>query len=536
MSHDPVDASGRLAELQQVTDAALAYLPLEELLAELLRRITDILEADTAAVLLLDQTKKTLVARASHGIEEEVERGVRIPIGAGFAGRIAAERRPITVDDVDHAEIRNPILREKGIRSLVGVPLLIEGRVLGVLHVGSLTKREFREDDVGLLQLAADRAALGIEHAQLTHERQVAGTLQRSLMPWELPSVPGLALAGRYMPAAEVGGDWYDAFLVPGGSVVLVIGDVMGRGVPAAALMAQLRTAVRAYFFPGDLLGVDLGSIGDRLNSLLLHLAQDQMATVMCLMLDPEWGTFRLMSAGHLPPLLVDADGVGSYLALDGAPPVGLADTATYREETFEFPLGSTLLMYTDGLVEVRDEALDEGLERLRGVAAEPTQGLERLCDRVVDRMTGGEHADDVALLVARMTRLDAEITTRWPAQLESLKRIRLFLRRWLRERGATEEETFDLTVATQEACTNAIQHAYGPAAAEFTLSARQNGDEIIIVIDDEGGWRTQRGVNRGRGLPVMESLTDAVEVRPGPAGVGTTVELRRRLRGGLGS
>ena len=399
MSPDPVDTSGRLAELQRVTDATLAYLPLEELLAELLRRITDILDADTAAVLLLDQTKKTLVARASHGIEEEVARGVRIPLGAGFAGRIAAERRPITIDDVDHAEIRNPILREKGIRSLVGVPLLIEGRVLGVLHVGSLTERQFNEDDVDLLQLAADRAVLGIEHAQLTHERQVAGTLQRSLLPTELPMVPGLALAGRYMPAAEVGGDWYDAFLVPGGNIVLVIGDVMGRGVPAAALMAQLRTAVRAYFFPGDLGGYDLADIGARLNSLLLHLAQDQMATVVCLMLDPETGTFTLMSAGHLPPLLLGADAKVGYLPRRGCASGRTDDTATYREETFEFPVGSTLLMYTDGLVEVREEPLDEGLERLRSAAADADQGLERLCDRVVDTMTGGEHPDDVALL-----------------------------------------------------------------------------------------------------------------------------------------
>jgi anti-sigma regulatory factor (Ser/Thr protein kinase) len=117
---------------------------------------------------------------------------------------------------------------------------------------------------------------------------------------------------------------------------------------------------------------------------------------------------------------------------------------------------------------------------------------------------------------------------------VESLKRIRSFLRRWLRERGASEEETFDLTVAAQEACTNAIQHAYGPAAAEFTLSVRDDQNEIIIVVHDEGGWRTQRGVNRGRGMPVMESLTDSVDVRPGSAGVGTTVELRRRMRGGV--
>ncbi|MEA2280164.1 MAG: hypothetical protein QOK21_771, partial [Solirubrobacteraceae bacterium] len=125
-----------LESLQRVTDAALAYLPEEELLQELLRRISDILSVDTVAILLLEGD--TLHARAAKGIEEEVEQGVRIPLGRGFAGRVAAERRPITILDVDHADILNPILRQKGIKSLLGVPLLVQGRVIGVLHVGSL--------------------------------------------------------------------------------------------------------------------------------------------------------------------------------------------------------------------------------------------------------------------------------------------------------------------------------------------------------------------------------------------------------------
>lgn len=330
--------SERLAELQQVTDAALAHLPLEDLLDELLRRVTAILAGDTAAILMLDSRAKTLIARAARGIEEEVQRGVRIPVGAGFAGRIAARRRPIVLDDVDHADILNPILREKGIRSLVSVPLLVEGRVLGVLHVGSLSERRFTEDDVALLQLAADRAALAIEHAQLTHERQVAQTLQRSLLPDQLPALPGLDLAARYMPAAEVGGDWYDAFLVAGGRAVLVIGDVMGRGVPAAALMAQLRTAVRAYLLPGGFEDLSLGNVADRLNRLILQVAEDQMATLLCLVLDPESGEVRAVSAGHLPALLTDAEGQADYVPLAGAAPLGLTSEAVYREESFLMP------------------------------------------------------------------------------------------------------------------------------------------------------------------------------------------------------
>jgi signal transduction histidine kinase len=153
--------------LQAVTDAALAHLRLDELLAALLERTREMLEVDTCAILLLDEETNELVARAALGIEEEVEQGIRIPVGAGFAGRIAAEKRPLILDDVDHGPVLNPILREKGLKSMLGVPLVVEGDVLGVFHVGSLVPRAFQDDEVDLLQLVADRAALAIEHARL---------------------------------------------------------------------------------------------------------------------------------------------------------------------------------------------------------------------------------------------------------------------------------------------------------------------------------------------------------------------------------
>src|SRR5262249_30817813 len=160
--------------LQSVTDAALAHLNLDELLAALLERTRQILEVDTCAILLLDERTNELVARAALGIEEEVEQGVRIPVGGGFAGRIAAEKRPVILEDVDHAHVLNPILREKGIKSMFGVPLIVEGAVNGVLHVGSLVPRDFEESEVELLQLVADRAALAIEHARLFEAERAA--------------------------------------------------------------------------------------------------------------------------------------------------------------------------------------------------------------------------------------------------------------------------------------------------------------------------------------------------------------------------
>jgi signal transduction histidine kinase len=164
----------RLRHLQALTDTALAHLGLEELLAALLLRTRDALEADTCAILLLDEVREELVVRAAVGIEEEVEQGVRIPLGQGFAGRIAAERRPAVLEQVDVDHVVNPVLMEKGIRSMLGVPLLVDGHPIGVLHVGTLTPRLFSPSDVELLELAAARAAIAIEHARLFEAERAA--------------------------------------------------------------------------------------------------------------------------------------------------------------------------------------------------------------------------------------------------------------------------------------------------------------------------------------------------------------------------
>ena len=172
----------RLLKLQAVADAALAALSVDQLLDALLEAIRDALDADTCAILLLDEDRNELVARAAKGIEEEAERGVRIPVGKGFAGRVAAERRTLAIEDVEHADVVNPILREKGIKSLLGAPLLSRGRVLGVVHVGTITFRRFDDDDAQLLELVATRAALGLERALLHEELLLLDALKRDFV------------------------------------------------------------------------------------------------------------------------------------------------------------------------------------------------------------------------------------------------------------------------------------------------------------------------------------------------------------------
>ncbi len=164
----------QLQAIQSVTEAALAHLQLDDLLAALLDRISEVLTVDTAAILLLQEDQQVLVPYAAKGIEEEVELGLSLPVGRGFAGRIAAERRPVVLDDVEHSDVLNPVLREQGVKSLLGTPLLVEGRVLGVLHVGTLYHRRFTEADVAFLQIAADRVALAIDHARLYEATRLA--------------------------------------------------------------------------------------------------------------------------------------------------------------------------------------------------------------------------------------------------------------------------------------------------------------------------------------------------------------------------
>ncbi len=519
-------AQADMHAVQRVTDAALAYLPLDELLEELLERSRDLVSADTAAILLLDERAGVLRARAAKGIEEEVEQGVQIPLGRGFAGRIAAQREAVTIEDVDHADILNPILREKGIRSLLGVPLLVEGRVLGVLHVGTLRRRLFTEHDRDLLRLAADRAALAIERAQLYEARRLTTALQEALLPQELVRIPGLEVAARYLPAAQgssLGGDWYDVFTVDHRRVGIAVGDVVGRGLPAAALMAQLRTALRAYAFEGH----DPAVVVERLNRMLGHLQPAKMATAAYVELDPEEERVRVVSAGHPPPLVIDPDGRAHYLPVSGDVALGATRAWRYGEHEAALPAGSTLVLYTDGVVERRGESLDVGLERLRRIAERGLPDVEALCDAILEELLAGP-SDDVAVLAARLVALGDRLVTTWPAQADVLSSIRQLLRRWLRHRGAGDDEIYDIVVACQEACANAVEHAYAPGDEAFSLDASVNAGTVEVTIRDHGRWRAPRGLHRGRGMPIMETLMDDVQIERTPQ--GTAVVLRRRL------
>lgn len=519
----------RLEDVHRVTDATLAYLDLDDLLAALLHRVTDILNADTSAVLLVEEDGRTLAARAAKGLEEEVERGFRLPVGRGFAGRVAATRQPVVIPDLDNSPVTvvNPLMREKRVRSLLGVPLIVEGKMIGVLHVGSLAQRDFSDADVQLLQLVGDRVALSIERSRLAVQGQIAQTLQRSLLPRRLPRLPDLSMAAWYIPAAEetaVGGDWYDVIQLGYRRLGLTIGDVAGHGVGAATYMGQLRSAVRAY-------ALDLESPAEVLTKVA-RFADDEwsrMATMIYATINLDTWLVEWARAGHPYPLLIRPDEPPKFLLDPGGPPIGAGVVAEYDERRITLGPAETLFLYTDGLIERRGRILSEGEEALAEAAVAAPDEPELMCRAVIQALTEGiEVPDDIAVLAVRAVGLHDKLEVEVPADAEQLATVRHLIRRWVTANGGSDDDCAAFAVAVTEACANAVEHAYGPGDATIDLSADLDHGEATVTVRDRGGWREPRGGNRGRGIPVMNEFMDDVVIETGEA--GTTVRLVRRM------
>ncbi|MFD3533835.1 SpoIIE family protein phosphatase [Streptomyces sp. NPDC058664] len=284
------------------------------------------------------------------------------------------------------------------------VPLVARGKVLGAVTVTRLRTREpFDAQDCVVIDEIVARAALNIDNARLyTTQREAALTLQRSLTNSALPVVTGLELTGRYLPASahDVGGDWFDAIALPGGRTGLVIGDVMGHGIHAAAVMGQLRTAVRTLarhdIPPARMLS--------SLDAVVADLGEDTMATCVYAVHDPATGGWVIARAGHLPPAVATPDGTVSFL--DGPPGTPLGTGAhDFGTEEVSLPPGGLLVLYTDGLIEARDRDLDEGMRQLGRALRHLDRPLDTLCDEILGRLLSGPAQDDVAMLLARTTR-----------------------------------------------------------------------------------------------------------------------------------
>ncbi|MFB7248448.1 PAS sensor protein [Streptomyces populi] len=293
------------------------------------------------------------------------------------------------------------LLARAGVHSYLAVPLIAHGEVLGALDLKrTRNPRPFDEDDVVLAGELATRAAVAMDNARWFQSvRNTAVTLQRSLLPDHPPHLTGLEVASRYQPAqstSEVGGDWYDVIPLADDRTTLVVGDVMGNGIDAAATMGRLRTATCAY---ADL-DLDPGDVLHHLDKITCDL-EHYIVTCLYAVYDPHSRQCRIANAGHMPPALVPSDGAPALLELPSGAPLGVGGIS-FETTTVELNPGDLLVLYTDGLVETRLHPIDDRLNVLLGFLDEPDRPLEEICDLLLYGLRNSDDHDDVALLVAR--------------------------------------------------------------------------------------------------------------------------------------
>jgi PAS domain S-box-containing protein len=523
----------RVAEMvsgmQLVVDAALAHRTTHDILPDLVSRVRGVLGADGASIYLAEDDRLSLRAASgsTNGRDEDA-----LDFGEGFAGRVAAAREPLLSPDGQLADHGSPPANPED-DSLVGVPLVAGDGVTGVLVVFAAAPRRFTSDDLSLLRLAADRVALGIDRARVyEREHRIAETLQRSLLPDQLPRLPGLTVAARYLPAAaeaEVGGDWYDVIPMPGGRVGLVMGDVAGKGLAAASMVGRLRSALRAYALEGH----DPATALEQLNRLLWTEAhENQMATLLYAIVDPADGSIRWVNAGHMPPMVVSEGEPPRFLGGPRSVPLGVLPFPGFEEVSSWVRPGSSVVLYTDGLVERPGVIIDEGMSMLARVVNGAGSDPEALCDHLLASLVpDGGAPDDVALLALRNEPMTDRFRIEFVSEPESLAAMRGLLRRWLRHAEAGEEEAAEIVTACGEAATNAIEHAGVTGNPPFELAGAVHGRRVDLTVRDRGRWRLPRRGDQGRGLSLMRALMDTVEVAPGPD--GTRVRMQRELTGG---
>lgn len=432
--------------------------------------------------------------------------------------------------------------RELGASTGLSVPMIVGDQVVGTISLARVDGAVYDEADVSVVELIATRAAVALAHAQ-TYERSRAGAvaLQRNLLPQNLPDVPGLTFAWRYLPGAEgalVGGDWYDVFPLAHGRIGLVIGDVMGHGMVAAAVMGQLRAMARAYAQAG----LRPAEVLSHLDRALPELEQDSIATLLFLELDPATATVVGASAGHLPAVVVGSHGA-TLLEFDPGPPLG-AGPGRYLEARRSLPRGSTLLLYTDGLVEDRTRSLSEGLELLlSSLTRDVPDTTDTLCDQVLHDLGRDEaNSDDTALLVVALHSELVEAVTPFVSMLvedlHDVQPMRHAVQRRSQLWHLPDDIADDVLLIATELTTNALLHAGPPVSATVRLEQTAvrievhdaapdllplpplcagprpedlDLDAIIAELETSG--------TTGRGMHLVERLTSSWEVQAEPGG-----------------
>ncbi|MFZ4268735.1 ATP-binding SpoIIE family protein phosphatase [Streptomyces arboris] len=427
-------------------------------------------------------------------------------------------RRPIVVrriapDQYEHIAPTSHAaltMRRAGVHSYLVVPLVSRGVLLGLVdYVRSGDRPPFTHADVALACELAAKAAVFVDNARLYgRERAAVVTLQRALLPRAAPSTPGLQVVSGYRPAVDpggVGGDWFDVVALPSGRSALVVGDVMGHGLAAAATMGRLRSVART------LLGLDIAPerVLARLDLAARDLEEDQVATCLCAVYDHAERTYRLASAGHLPPLTIDAAGRAAFLDVPPGAPLG-AGVIPYDQVTVRMPEGSRIVMYTDGLIKNRHEDIDVSLERLRTAVEGPRTSLSDSSEAAwtgTDSCGDGRFDDAVMLMAETLSQPDAEVVA-WPLPADgsaagaARRLVRAQLERW------SLSELVDVTeLVVSELVGNALRYGGGPSGLRLLRH-----DRLCVEVSDIGPDLPQiqhapLSAEGGRGLQLINML-----------------------------
>ncbi|HYO36840.1 MAG TPA: SpoIIE family protein phosphatase [Geodermatophilus sp.] len=540
-----VSRDGRTRELQQLHRALSAAGTVAEVAAAVSEGLRQALGASVVTVCTAGTDGLLYVADVAGYPTERLREFVTLPLSAPLPLTDAARtRRPVWLPDQAATVTAYPPIADSllpGTEALAAMPLTVADRLIGALGVTFLHTAAFDSTDRTFLLDVAGQVAVALERAELADaRREMAEVLQRNLLPGDLPATPGVAVAARYLPAVagtRAGGDWYDVLTLDDGRVAVTVGDVVGHGAAAAAVMGQLRSALTALL----LAGFGPARALQLLDRFAARVPGAAVATAACAVLESGTGRLTYSSAGHPPPLVVDGTG-GTYLHAGAGPALGLpaagrpaagpADDGLRPEASGQLDPLSTLLLYTDGLVETRGASLDDGLARLGGVAAQRRElPVAELTDAVLAGLLDPSGAaDDVAVVALRL--LPAPLVLDLPATPAVLARVRRAAGGWAAAAGLQPDVVQDLHLALGEAAGNAAEHAYRDRPAPGLLHVRLSQDAdgpVTAVVSDTGSWRPAPADpgDRGRGLQMISALATDVDLTAGPT--GTTIRFRLR-------
>jgi serine phosphatase RsbU (regulator of sigma subunit)/anti-sigma regulatory factor (Ser/Thr protein kinase)/uncharacterized protein YigA (DUF484 family) len=523
----------RAARLQEVTARLARAVTTEDAARAILRGATGGVGADAASIALASDEGQAL--RVIPGLFSSGTLRLRSPFEISVNDRsvlahVYRNGRALWIASPGEWESRF----EQGFatqgdlgRCVYAVPIVAKGEAIGALAVYFQQERaKPSAEDAELISSFAHQAGVALERARAYEvEHEAAMTLQRNLMPDGTGYSATVDVDGRYLPATRgvhVGGDWYDIVDRPDGTVAFAVGDIAGHGLQAAAAMGQVRSAWRAL----ALSMTEPNAILASLDRFAGGVDGAFFSTILTLLLDPSRNELRYASAGHPPALVIEPDGSTRFLEGGRSVPLGLPFDLPRPQAHERFGPGSILVVYTDGLVERREESLDRGLERLAQAASRVRAGsLTEIADGLLELVADDRH-DDVALLTIGPRRTVEVFRRTFPAEAHELATMRAELRTWLERSGLPTETQEDVVLACTEAATNAIEHAYIGRRGDVLIEAESEDGALQVSVTDHGRWRHPRpDDSRGRGLELVRAVIDDIDVERGEG--GTTVRMR---------